>query len=85
MKNIFIFDDDSIDTKAVVRVINAVADEYNINDIVIQSFLSSKKGIKALGSEDSLTLLILDVHIPDFDGIEVVTWLADSDINIPIA
>lgn len=50
----------------------------------VQTFSDPRNAVTDLSSSCETELLILDLTMPDFDGVEVLTALANSDCRLPI-
>ncbi|MEN8152905.1 MAG: response regulator [Acidobacteriota bacterium] len=76
MKNILVLDDDPV----ILEIIKSELDQkkYNI-------FLASNgvEGLELLNTK-KIDILITDLLMPEFDGIQLISYMKENQINIPV-
>jgi len=77
MKNILILDDDPV----ILEIIKSELSKSGKYNIIIAS-----NGVFGLGilETKSIDLLITDILMPEFDGIQLLSYLKENQINIPV-
>lgn len=74
--HILICDDD-------IDILNALEIYLSQDDYKITKALNGKEALEAL-QNNTIHLILLDVMMPEMDGIEAATKIREQDINIPI-
>ncbi|MCK4888645.1 MAG: response regulator, partial [Candidatus Aminicenantes bacterium] len=77
MKNILILDDDPVILE-IIKDELAKSGKYNI--------LLASNGVEGLGvlESNSIDILITDLLMPEFDGIQLISYMKENQINIPV-
>jgi FixJ family two-component response regulator len=73
---IVIVDDEAPIRKALTRLVRSFGLE-------VESFPSGAEFIESLSTRQP-DCLVLDLHMPNVNGFEVQTWLAESEIHVPV-
>lgn len=83
-QRIFIIDDEQDDLQALEVTLRAVLNQLDL-DMDIVGFDSSNEAVKAIAEEtEGIALIVSDVYLPDKDANEILSFLAQQDIRIPV-
>lgn len=76
MVNLLIVEDDIIQFKHLINIISS-----NIEDIRLYNMsITGKEAIKIIDNEN-IDIIILDLNLPEMSGIEILSYIADNNIE----
>ncbi|MCR8921484.1 response regulator [Dasania sp. GY-MA-18] len=81
---IAVIDDDLVDLEDIDRKIKTIAAKHPAIAFTVLLYNSSEQAMRDIKVKNDIALLILDIHMPEMDGIEFINHMAKENIHIPV-